>query len=58
MFSDNAILFAPEKLKTARPGHRFPIIEFQTYRNIKSFLVLHLKQYIALSDAIQEFDDK
>lgn len=58
MFSDNAILFAPEKLKTTRPGHRFPIIEFQTYRDIKLFLELHLKQYIALTDDIQEFDDK
>ena len=47
--SDKVVLFVPETLKTARPGHHLPPIELKIFKNIELCVVAHLNQYIKMT---------
>ena len=55
MFDDRAILFIPDKLKTTRPGHHLPPLELKAYKDVELCVVSHLRQYIKLTENL---DDK
>ena len=42
-FDDRAILFIPDKLKTARPGHHLPSLELKAYRDVELLCCVLLK---------------
>ena len=47
--SDKVALFVLETLKTTRPGHHLPPIEFKTFKDNELCVVAHLKQYIKMT---------
>ena len=47
--SDKVVLFVPETLKIARPGHHLPPIELKTFKDSELCVVAHLKQYIKMT---------
>ena len=47
--SDKGVLFVPETLKTARPGHHLPPIKPEAFTDSKLCVVAHVKQYIKMT---------
>ena len=54
--SDKVVLFVPETLKTARPGHDLPPIELKTIKGSELCVVAHLKQYIKMTAPFRNAD--
>ena len=55
VFDDRAVLFIPDKLKTTRLGHHLPPLELRAYKDVELCVVSHLRQYIKLTENL---DDK
>ena len=58
VFDDRAILFIPDKLKTARPGYYLPRLELKAYKDVELCVVSHLRQYLKLTENLRKGDDK